>query len=268
MVLNEVNTAFETHKIIKYAQNGNTVVRRNISMQPVREHLFKGETYNEYGTEYCDLYAVYEKYGIGYVVQFHVDARNEVDYIFDQFKNSCYYSESAFIAYMDAKTDIQKDWIRNTEIQLVGYFAPEKTAGYMELKKQMQEYREEKEKRKAEEDEKERAAFMAERNREMEEKISAAKEIIRNGGNLRNDPITIYKDRYNSSSHSVINHLMDMYNINVPLRTKGWINDKLATAKIEENGTCESLQYRRVKGAQCSQKFFEYMNELIAAVRA
>lgn len=272
MLLKEVNTAFETHKIIKYAQNANTVIRRNIPMQRITDNalfgnLFKGANYNEYGTDYCDLYVVYENYGIGYIVQFHVDARNEVHDIVNQFKQSCFYSDTAFVAYMDAKTNVEKDWIRDAEIQLVSYFAPEKVAGYMELKKQMQEYREKESVRKAEEREREAAEFVEKMNRKAEEKISAAKDVIRNGGRLQNDSVTVYKDRYDSSTYSIINHLMRMYNIDVPLRTQGWINDKLANAKIE-NGKCETLQYRKVKGAQCSQRFFDCMNELITAVRA
>lgn len=55
--------------------------------------------------------------------------------------------------------------------------------------------------------------------------------------------------------------------MNVPIRTQGWINEKLVSAMIED-GKCEKLQYYRAKGAQCSQKFFDCMNELIAKVNA
>lgn len=267
MLLKEVNTEFEVHKIIKYAQDGNTVVKRNISMQRIIENLFKGETYNEYGTDYCNLYVVYENYDIGYVVSNHIDAKNEVNYIFEKFKQTCFYTDAAFIAYMDSKTNIEKDWIRDSEIQLAGYFAPEKVAGYMNLKTQMAEYRERERIREAEELKRKDAEFVIEMNQKMEERISVAKGIIRNGGMLQNDSITLYMDRYNSSTYSIINYLMRMYNINVPIRTQGWINDKLANVKIE-NGKCETLQYRKVKGGQCSQKFFDCMNELIVAVNA
>ena len=58
---------------------------------------------------------------------------------------------------------------------------------------------------------------------------------------------------------------MAQYGIEVPLRTKGWINDKLVVAVIAD-GHCETVCYMRAKGGQCSQKFFECMNALIQAV--
>jgi len=57
-------------------------------------------------------------------------------------------------------------------------------------------------------------------------------------------------------------HLMRRYQVDVPLRTQGWINDKLISVTIE-NGKCEHLRYMRSKGAQCSQKIFDCMHELI-----
>lgn len=57
------------------------------------------------------------------------------------------------------------------------------------------------------------------------------------------------------------------WHFNVPLRTQGWINEKLTSVTIE-NGKCEHLRYMRAKGAQCSQRFFDCMSELIHNVCA
>lgn len=97
--------------------------------------------------------------------------------------------------------------------------------------------------------------------------MNKALDILRNGGKLENQTVTFYESRYNSSSYSIVNYLMRKYGVNVPIRTQGWINEKLVSAKIED-GKCEHLQYYRAKGAQCSQKFFDCMNELITAVNA
>ena len=77
--------------------------------------------------------------------------------------------------------------------------------------------------------------------------------------------ISLYKSRYDSSTYSIVNHLMRRYQVDVPLRTQGWINDKLISVTIE-NGKCEHLRYMRSKGAQCSQKIFDCMHELILKV--
>ena len=119
-------------------------------------------------------------------------------------------------------------------------------------------------KRQAEQEEQDRA-FCEERNRKAEQMIDLAIRTIRGGGTLKNEPISLYKSRYDSSTYSIVNHLMRRYQVDVPLRTQGWINDKLISVTIE-NGKCEHLRYMRSKGAQCSQKIFDCMHELILKV--
>ena len=106
---------------------------------------------------------------------------------------------------------------------------------------------------------------MLARNEEAKKTVDEALEIIRKGGDLKNKDVTFYSSRYSHKTTSLVNHLMDQYGIEVPLRTKGWINDKLVIAVIED-GHCETVRYMRAKGGQCSQKFFECMNALILAV--
>lgn len=101
--------------------------------------------------------------------------------------------------------------------------------------------------------------------RQAEQMIDLAIRTIRGGGTLKNEPIILYKSRYDSSTYSIVNHLMRRYQVDVPLRTQGWINDKLISVTIE-NGKCEHLRYMRSKGAQCSQKIFDCMHELILKV--
>lgn len=113
----------------------------------------------------------------------------------------------------------------------------------------------------------ENQAFVAAQNAKAEQTVRKAMEILRNGGKLDNDTVIFYESRYEHSSYSIVNYLMRKYGVNVPIRTQGWINEKLVSAKIE-NGKCENLQYYKAKGAQCSQKFFDCMNELLAKVNA
>ena len=113
----------------------------------------------------------------------------------------------------------------------------------------------------------EEKAFCEERNREAEKVVSDALQVIQNGGDLENTTITFYRSRYHSSSYSIVNYLMREYQVDVPLRTQGWINDRLCSAVIRD-GRCGSLQYLRRKNERGSQKFFECMNDLIRAVNA
>ena len=111
----------------------------------------------------------------------------------------------------------------------------------------------------------EEKAFCDEQNKAAEAAVSYAVQILRQGGELHNETITFHKDRYSYSSYSIINYLMRQYQVAVPLRTQGWINDKLTSATIKD-GTCEHLRYLCKNKGRASQKFFGYMDDLIRAV--
>ena len=102
-------------------------------------------------------------------------------------------------------------------------------------------------------------------NTEKEKAVDAALQIIRSGGTLKNDTLCYYKDDGSFIETSLILYLMRKYHIDVPLRTQGWIKERLASATVQED-FCGSVTYYRAKKSQCSQKFFGCMRNLIAAV--
>ena len=103
-------------------------------------------------------------------------------------------------------------------------------------------------------------------NAEKEKIVAAALQIIRSGGTLQNDPLRYYKVNGTLVETSLILYLMREYHVNVPIRTQGWIKERLATANVQED-FCGSVTYYRARKSQCSQKFFDCMRELIAAVQ-
>ncbi len=109
--------------------------------------------------------------------------------------------------------------------------------------------------------------YCEERNRKSQQTVSDAIQIIRNGGVLKNETVEFYRSRYDSSAYSIFNYLMRQYQVDVPLRTQGWINENLSSAAIKD-GRCTEYRYLRAKGARGSQKFFDCMNALIQAVMA
>lgn len=111
----------------------------------------------------------------------------------------------------------------------------------------------------------EEKTFCEKYNRSAEAAVSYAVQVIRQGGELRNETITIYESKYSRSTHSIVNYLMQKYHVAVPLRTRGWINEKLISATIKD-GKCEYQRYLRANKERGSQKFFECMNDLIRAV--
>ena len=115
--------------------------------------------------------------------------------------------------------------------------------------------------------EEEERAYCVEQNQLAEQAVAAAVQTILNGGVLKNEKVRFCQSKYSSSTYSIINYLMRLYQVDVPLRTQGWINEKLVNATIQD-GKCKRLQYFRSKGGRCSQKFFQCMNALIQAVTA
>lgn len=118
--------------------------------------------------------------------------------------------------------------------------------------------------RRAEAAEQERAHRQAV-NTEKEKVVHAALQTIRDGGTLQNVSLRYYKDDGTLVETSLILYLMREYHVNVPLRTQGWIKERLASATVQED-FCGSVTYYRAKKSQCSQKFFGCMRNLIAAV--
>lgn len=116
-------------------------------------------------------------------------------------------------------------------------------------------------------EEQEDRAFCEEQNHLAEQKVQEAKSTLCNGGILKNEVIKFYRNRYNPLIYSIVNYLMRQYGVEVPIRTQGWITDKLASVTVA-NGCCVSLQYFRTKGGQGSQRFFSCMNELIQKASA
>lgn len=266
MKLSELTIPFETYEIIMYAKDGNTVVKRNIQVQQIKGSIYRGESYNEYGTDFCDIYAVYKEQKIGYKIDGHVDIRNEIGEIYSN--HSEYHTVESFLAWMDSKTDIEKHWIREAEIQLAVHFDRDKSRSYADIKVQMNKHREEKAMIEAEERKAAHQQYVDEQNKIAEETIKKVENIIKSGGQFNNDRVTIYRDYYDSSEYSVVNYLMNKYGIKTPLRTKGWIKEKLVSVTVDKSGKCEQCQFQRTNGGKCSESFWQYMNELITAVRS
>ena len=126
--------------------------------------------------------------------------------------------------------------------------------------------REKEQERKAKADAEDRA-YCQERNQRAEQQVQEAIRIIREGGVLQNDTVEFYRDKYDSSACSIVLYLMRQYQVDVPLRTQGWITSKLAAATIAD-GRCSHLQFWGRKSDRASQRFVVCMNELIRAVAA
>ena len=109
--------------------------------------------------------------------------------------------------------------------------------------------------------------FCEEHNNVAKQKVAKAIQIIRNGGILENETLEFYQSKYYFTTCCLISHLMRTYQINVPLRTQGWINSKLKSVTISD-GRCTSYQALFSKRSRISLTFGRCICDLIQAVMA
>ena len=115
--------------------------------------------------------------------------------------------------------------------------------------------------------EEEHRKIREETNRKADEQIQKAVHVLKHGGVLENEMIHLYRADGGYGSYAIVNHLMRLYGVDVPLRTQGWINEKLVSLHVLR-GCCNDLRYRAKKGDRCSDKIFDCVNELIKKARS
>lgn len=65
----------------------------------------------------------------------------------------------------------------------------------------------------------------------------------------------------------IIVKLANKYNVNIPLRTKGWILNNLAEATITESGSVNYRYWKRSKNATGSQKVYDVLFDIRKAIK-
>ena len=265
MKLNELVTPFEIFRAVTYNANRTKALYKNKPMQLITGSIYRGETIKEQYNDHCDVYACYAGVDVGIWIG-SVRTDYSVDEVLNQVKRRGMDSLENFMAALKIRLEKQ-DHFRFTEIEFIKHVAPELENQMWESRKVFAENQHKKRMEQAAQREAEDQAFIAEQNAKAEQMVDKALSILKNGGKLDNGIVTFYKSRYDHSSYSIVNYLMRKYGVKVPIRTQGWINEKLVSVKIED-GKCEHLQYYKAKGAQCSQKVFECIYELITAVKA
>ena len=265
--LNELDSPFERKRFILYAKDGSSVVYRTRLAQLITGNLYRGEDDpDQYGNTYCDLFVWYPEAELGIKIGNVNPFTWFVDDLVASADMQAYLTSEDFQNRVRSSVD-QNTHFPNIEIELMKYLDISLVEPMAASKRRFSEEREQIRAEKKRREEAEERAYVEDRNREADKIVTDAIDTLYDGGILENSRITFYKSRYDSSTYSVINHLMREYGINVPLRTQGWINEKLISAKIEYDGSCKNVRYLRAKNGKCSEKIFGYMTQLAEAVR-
>ena len=265
MKLKELNTTLEKQRTICYKKDGNSITYHNKNMRLVEDCLYCGEPEAEsQWNSYCMLYVRYPDQKVAMEVG-TVNADYSTDEAVSMIRKNGIETQEAFIEFIKRKIEAQ-DHIQLTLIEYLKYIHPTLIDACWESRKAFAQKRKQIRQECNKKQEEENQTFVEEQNEEAEKKIAAAIQIIKDGGTLENENVVFYRDRYNSSSYSIVNYLMRTNGVNVPIKTQGWINDKLIHIVITKEGGISTRFWKR-KNSRGAEKFYEYMFELIRIIR-
>lgn len=264
MLLSEINTNFETHKVLQYGSDGNKVVKHNVDMQLIKGNLYKGENIKNSGCGYetCELFMFYPEYNIGIEVN-SVATDTEVEQVIASYENSIFVSTEKFISCMDSLAE-NGLFIGAIHIELTKYIKPENVSKYQEAKIKFHRKKDLEYQQKQKEKEENEQKYCDEQNKIAENKVKEVIEALKKDGEINNVSITFYKSEYTNHSLSVINYIAKLYNVKIPLKVQGWINEHLMTIYIKD-GKLEKYSYHM---GHKSTTIFKYIDMLINTIRS
>jgi len=115
-------------------------------------------------------------------------------------------------------------------------------------------------KQRQEEEQERRRVLVEQKAQELKEKEQAeellmeeTEQILINGGTIKGGEIVV--------------KLADKYNINIPIRTRGWILHNLAEATITDSGSVSYRYFKRSKNATGSQKVYDVLFGIRTAIK-
>jgi len=267
MKLENLTGELEDRRILAYSKNdGNTVVRHNKPMRKIAENVYAGNPDECEYSDCCDIYIMFDdvKYGVRI---FAVSKETEVDSVLENLRRDKLDTKDGFAEWAEGIMESGR-FVKLLLVEFVGQFKPELVPDMMKAREVYKEKMEQKRAEERAQEEAENAEFVRAENEKTEKMISAALDVLKNGGKLENDTITVYRSRYDSSSYSIVNYLFRKYGVNCPIKTQGWVNNSLRSLSIKD-GKCYGLQrITHNKQSKCSQRIFECVDELIAAVNA
>jgi len=249
-------------RTIGYKKDGNTPCKHFYDAYPLNK-VFNNEAYkslyialirksyqdggNDYNGGY---YMIFNDIGNNVHVEFlGVSGHDDIDLIKGKINTmQARIGRNGFLSYLINET-AKGRIARNSDIMALDMIGETELA---------EKYRQEKivviEKRKQEE--KERREQYIKEQEEKEKRIEEEKRIA-----LETAEKKIKNRQTVENDDGIILELMRKYNINVPLRTQGWILKCLISVSFNEYGV--SCNYRKYNKNKCSQKVFDCLEELI-----
>lgn len=183
---------------------------------------------------------------------------HEVNSLIDLLKGILPYK--GFEGFMEFLSEREKRglFVNIAEIEAIAQLGEAELAvHYAKYRKVFLDRRNAEEEKKRHQDEIERQKREEEKKKAMEAQIKDAEKCIRESRMLRNSAL--------GDGRCIVLALLKKYEIIVPLKTQGWINQKLVTVRYDQDGE-PLVQFYRSKGCKCSESVFKYLKLLKQAV--
>lgn len=244
-------------RCIRYAKDGNTVVKRWIELYPLEVitgcREFSGLFLEHYKKDYSEYFRIYNDLGsdcveYGYLSGWYGVGEEAVEHLK---KYEVFIGLEGYKLWLAQKEE-RGEWINNAMIRGLT------DAGELELAEHYRQYhdqqvreREERALARQKELEEESRQREVERQAKLEKQVSDAERCILERKELANEP-------YDGST--IILHLMKKHGIVPPLRTQGWVNEKLLKVIIRDDSL--SLTYAKTKKCKASRTVVDYLVQL------
>ena len=261
--LKDINTSVIKKRVVVFDSSGNKAVYHNKDVRQVTGNIYIGE---KEGSDYYAFFSVYVIFGdrIGLYLG-HLNDNEKIDKVkelisyhhFDNFDN--------YIASIEDRI-ANNQWVNCVEMEYIKNYRPDLVANIEVARMAYKKKQEQKRNAREAERKAKHQHEMDTDNQQTEEIINNAIETIKHGGEVDNVTVKIWK---NDECHSymLINYICDKYGIKVPIRTRGFINDKLASIIISEDGKGASYRYFRRKNSKGSQTIYDIIYKIIDEVR-
>lgn len=240
-------------KCIVFAKDGNTVVKPYKTLyclEQITNDRQHKNIYIEIIKESQEQYRLFEDLGVICNFIGFLQAWHEIEEIRKAIEKYPYIGKEGLLKKLE-KMEEDGQYINKIDIELCRILGePELAEHFTEYRKsQIQKAEKERQAEIAEQEERERA-IEEQHKKEIARIVQDAEDCIRNKKPLRNKEF---------EGTSLILYLMRKYDIKIPLKTQGWINQALAQISFKENG---DITYSYYRGSKDSTVFYKYLEEL------
>ena len=259
------NADFETKKVITWNTAGNKAVRHNVNVAKITDNVYVGEIDKNDNYYYinCRLYALYNgiAFDFGYI-----DSEIEMDDLVERINNSPWANADKFMENIYQRIE-NGMWINLVEMEYIKAVNPTIIPDVEKARAAWQKKLDDK--RTAEQNIRnaEKQEEMEKANAEALDVVNSAINTIKNGGTVDNNYITIYTDIDTYKEYSVIAYLFDNYGITMPIRTKGFVINRIASITVSEDGKGVHYSYYKKGNSKGSSSIYDYIYKLIEAIR-